>query len=108
MRKSFDDMNTLLDFYEDLLTEKQRAIMNDYYREDYSLGEIAENRNISRSAVSDNIKRVTKILEDYEKKLHLIKKFQVRQNLYEQLADEHENIKEIQKKLKESEIENYE
>ncbi|MDH6366746.1 MULTISPECIES: YlxM family DNA-binding protein [Breznakia] len=108
MRKSFDDINTYLDFYEDLLTDKQREIMNEYYREDYSLAEIAENRGISRSAVSDNIKRVTKILEDYEKKLHLLKKFQVRQTLYEKLADEHANIKEIQKKLKESEIENYE
>lgn len=41
-----------------------------YYADDFSLGEIAEEYEVSRQAVYDNIKRTSKILEDYEK-LHL-------------------------------------
>ena len=42
---------SLLECYESLLTEKQRGVMDDYYRYDLSLGEIGENRSISRSGV---------------------------------------------------------
>ncbi len=46
-----------------------------YYRDDFSLGEIAENYEVSRQAVYDNIKRTEKILEEYEQKLHLYRDF---------------------------------
>ena len=39
------EMNELLDFYGGLLTENQQKISNDYFREDYSYQEIAENMN---------------------------------------------------------------
>ena len=52
--------------------------MDRYYGNDYSLGEIAENFNISRQAVYDNIKRTENILESYEAKLHLYAEFQAR------------------------------
>ena len=54
------EMNELLDFYGGLLTENQQKISNDYFREDYSYQEIAENMSISRTAVYDTIKRVNK------------------------------------------------
>ena len=60
-------INALFDFYEPLLTEKQMTYIALYYRDDYSLGEIAENFEVSRQAVYDNIKRTEKILEEYEK-----------------------------------------
>ena len=47
----------LLDFYGDLLTEKQRDSLEFYYNDDLSLGEIAANLGISRQGVRDNIKR---------------------------------------------------
>ena len=62
---------SLLECYEALLTDKQREIMDDYYRYDLSLGEIAENRNISRAGVYDTLKKSSEKLEDYESKLLL-------------------------------------
>lgn len=67
MNDEYEKINEYLDWYETLLTDKQKEVMNMYYREDFSLAEIAENLDISRSAVSDLIKRVSKTLEDYEK-----------------------------------------
>lgn len=65
----------LFDLYSNLLTEKQKEYFIDYYFADLSLAEIAENCEVSRNAVFDQIKRTTKILKDYEDKLSLNKKF---------------------------------
>ncbi len=65
---------SLLECYESLLTEKQREVMADYYRFDLSLGEIAENRSISRSGVYDTLQKSTEKLEEFESKLLLLKK----------------------------------
>jgi len=78
-------MNYLFDFYQMLLTPKQSSYMSLYYLDDYSLGEIAEEYNVSRQAVYDNIKRTEAMLEEYEAKLLLFQKFQKRQYLLEQL-----------------------
>ncbi len=66
----------LFDFYGDLLTEKQQRFFKLYYFHDLSLGEIAEELKVSRQAVYDIIKRTENILQNYEKKLGLWKKFQ--------------------------------
>lgn len=71
-------MNYLYDFYQSLLTPKQRSYMSLYYLDDFSLGEIAEEYEVSRQAVFDNIKRTEAMLEEYEEKLLLFKKFQER------------------------------
>ena len=71
-------MNALFEFYSTLLTEKQMNYMELYYADDFSLGEIAEEFQVSRQAVYDNIKRTEKILEDYERKLHLFSDYIVR------------------------------
>ena len=78
-------MNFLFDFYQALLTEKQRSYMELYYLDDHSLGEIAESYEISRQAVYDNIRRTEAMLEEYEEKLNLLSKFQERQALLEAL-----------------------
>ncbi|WP_425388529.1 putative DNA-binding protein [Bacillus solimangrovi] len=74
-------VNFLFDFYQSLLTEKQRNYMSLYYLDDYSLGEIAEEFEVSRQAVYDNIKRTEAMLEQYEEKLLLFKRFQERQTI---------------------------
>lgn len=80
-------MNYLYDFYQALLTPKQRSYMSLYYLDDYSLGEIAQQYEVSRQAVYDNIKRTEAMLEEYEKKLSLFQKFQKRKKLINQLKD---------------------
>ena len=65
----------LFDFYGELLTKHQRSIYEEVILDDYSLSEVAENHGISRQGVHDLVKRSTKILEDYEQKLHLVDKF---------------------------------
>lgn len=80
-------MNFLFDFYQALLTDKQRSYMELYYLDDHSLGEIAESYSISRQAVYDNIRRTEAMLEEYEDKLQLFGKFQQRQEVLKQLTD---------------------
>lgn len=78
-------MNFLYDFYQSLLTDKQRSYMHLYYLDDHSLGEIADEYEISRQAVYDNIRRTEAMLEEYEQKLKLLEKFQQRQLVMNQL-----------------------
>ncbi len=63
--------NGLYDLYSELLTDNEKSTFEDYYQEDFSLSEIAENRDISRSAVQKTIKNVLEKLDNYESKLHL-------------------------------------
>ena len=64
----------LLDYYGSLLTNHQVEILDEYFNEDLSLNEIADNYEISKSAVQDLIKRSLTQLNEYEKKLGLISK----------------------------------
>lgn len=89
-------MNALFEFYSTLLTEKQMNYIELYYADDYSLAEIGEDYDVSRQAVYDNIKRTEKLLETYEKKLHLYSNYVVRGEL----------IKEIKEMLNEEEVAN--
>ena len=67
-------ISILCEIYGNLLTENQLDILDDYYNNDLSLGEIAENNNISRQGVRDLIKRAEIKLLDYEKKLGFMEK----------------------------------
>lgn len=71
-------INSLFEFYQPLLTNKQVNYLERYYVDDYSLGEIAEEYDISRQAVYDNVRRSEKILQQYEEKLGLFHSFQQR------------------------------
>lgn len=79
-------MNFLFDFYQALLTDKQRSYMELYYLDDHSLGEIAESYGVSRQAVYDNIRRTEAMLEEYEEKLCLLDKFQKRTQMLARLT----------------------
>ena len=67
-------INSLLDLYGSLLTKHQEEIARLYYGEDFSLQEIAEQYDITRSAVLDNLKKCEKTLEEYEEKMGLLDK----------------------------------
>jgi len=88
-------INSLLDFYGKLLTDKQQKICRYYYQEDLSLQEIADIEKTSRSAVYDTVNRCRNDLDAYEEKLHLYKSYQTRRELYEKIrsrADEKTKI----------------
>lgn len=55
--------------------------MDLYYLEDYSLGEISETYDVSRQAVYDNIRRTEAMLEEYEEKLGLYRRFEKRNHI---------------------------
>ena len=61
--------SVLLDYYGAVLTDKQRAILTEYYDEDLSLAEIAENYGITRQGVRDAIKHGEAALTDMEARL---------------------------------------
>lgn len=65
----------LYDFYGELLNDHQRRIYEDFVFNDLSLGEIAACEGVTRQGVHDLIKRCNKLLDGYEEKLHLVKKF---------------------------------
>ncbi len=67
-------VSMLCQIYGKLLTDKQYNFINDYYNNDYSLSEIAENYGITRQAVRDNIVKGEKKLFEYEEKLEIMKK----------------------------------
>ena len=77
--------NALLDYYGNLLTERQRTLCRYYFEEDLSYQEIAENEGISRTAVYDTISVSRTQLENYEFVLHLYGNAQRRNALYEAL-----------------------
>lgn len=89
-------MNDLLDWYENSLTEKQREIAHLYYREDFSLSEIAEHTNTSRAAVHDSLQRSEILLEKQESQLSIVKRYQMRLKYYGMLRDlELESVNKI-------------
>ncbi len=70
------EISYLLDFYGDVLTEKQRDVMEQYYNDDLSLAEIADNSGITRQGVRDSIKRGESIVLDLEEKVGFARRYQ--------------------------------
>ena len=82
----------LLDYYGDLLTSHQQDILDEYFNEDLSMNEIADNLMISKSAVQDLIKRSLVQLNDYENKLKLIAKDQKLDKILEEMSNENSEM----------------
>lgn len=69
------NLSILLDFYGDILSDRQKEIANLYYNEDLSLREISEISGITFQGVRDSLKKTENILTNMEEKLSLNKKF---------------------------------
>lgn len=69
------EQTLLYDFYGELLNEHQKNVFEDAVFNDLSLSEVAEVHGITRQAAHDLIRRVTKTLQGYEEKLHMIGRF---------------------------------
>ena len=59
----------LWDLYSPLLTQTQKEITALYFNYDLSVGEIAEEKGVSRQSVSDCLQKCKKQLQKYEEKL---------------------------------------
>ena len=82
----------LLDFYGELLTEKQRTCFDLHYNEDLSLSEIAEMLGISRQGAWDNIRRAEAAREDMVTKTGIIGRFEENRRALEKLKDTLEKL----------------
>ncbi len=94
-------MSLLCQIYGKLLTKKQFNVLEDYYNNDYSLSEIAENYNITRQAVRDNIIKGEKKLFEYEEKLGIMKKTLEQEQQIEKILSE---LAKIEKKFSDKKI----
>ncbi len=95
-----DERNKLVvlyDYYGELLNDSQKKYFEDYYFNNLSLGEIAEEEGISRNAVHKQIKSAQEKLEFYDSKLKLIEK---EKEILETIKDD--NLKERITKIIES------
>ena len=88
-------MALLYDFYGDVLTDRQKEFYDLYYNEDLSLGEIAENYNITRQGVRDVIVRAEAVLTELEDKTGLIKRFHTMQTQLEQVRQNAQRVAEL-------------
>lgn len=79
------EISYLLDFYGDVLTEKQRDVMEQYYNDDLSLSEIADNFGITRQGVRDAIKRGEGTILELEDKVGFARRYRAVQEGIESL-----------------------
>ena len=92
----------LLSLYQNLLSETQREILDDYYNFNLSFSEIAENRHISKSAVEDAVKKGKKKLDEFEKQLSSLKVLQIVHDLKANTNDKEtiSKLEEIERIMK--------
>ena len=90
------ELTILYDYYGELLTKKQQVYFEDYYFNNLSLQEIAENYSISRNAVYNSLKEIEKRLIHLESVLKLYEKSKLIEALIIDLDDDKQNkIKEL-------------
>ena len=82
----------LYDFYGQLLSRRQKEVMELYHEENLSLSEIAAEFDISRQGVHDALKNAERSLNDYEEKLGLVAKFQKSSRAIKEIDDIIENV----------------
>ena len=81
----------LYDLYGELLTDKQQAYFEDYYFDNLTLQEIAENNDISRNAVHKQLKEAEDKLNHFENILKIYEKNKRIKEICENLNEEYKN-----------------
>lgn len=89
MMENREYLNSLFDLYKELLTPTEQETFTDYYVEDLSLQEIADNRKITKSSVGKTLKNATEKLEEYER---IIKNYQTKKELSMLLEEQDINL----------------
>lgn len=93
------NISLLLDFYGQMLTDKQKEAIVFYYNHDLSLAEIAQHSGITRQGVRDSIKRAERQLLEYEEKLGLYEKFHKTRDGLQEIVKYANEIQEENKRL---------
>ncbi len=88
-------VSMLCQIYGKLLTQKQLEVLNDYYNNDLSLSEIAENNKITRQAVRDIIKKGENKLFELEEKLQIMEKMMKQEKLLQEVLSELGKIQDV-------------
>ena len=94
-------ISILCQLYGKLLSENQLEFIDDYYNNDLSLSEIAENHGITRQAVRDMLKKGEKKLFEYEEKLLFMKRMLNQEKKIEEILVE---LTKIQKDYTDNEV----
>ena len=68
------EMTLLFDYYGDLLTDRQRMCFDLRYNQDLSLAEIADELQVSRQGVHDNLSRAEALLRNMEEKTGCVRR----------------------------------
>ena len=84
-------LSKLFDYYSDLLSDRQRQYFKDYYFDNFTLGEMSENYQISRNAIHKTLKEATERLLYYEDKLKLLAKYEQIKIIIDKLDDDIKN-----------------
>lgn len=92
------EVSMLLDFYGEMLTDKQKDAIDLYYNQDLSLAEIADEIGISRQGVRDSIKRGEDYLFEMEVKLGFIRNFRRSEKALENIKTLANEIIDINRK----------
>ena len=87
-------VSMLWQIYGKLLTKKQYNVLNDYYNNDLSLSEIAENNKISRQGVRDILMKGEGKLFEYEEKLAIMKKTELQEEQVQLILSQLSEIKD--------------
>lgn len=85
------NMSLLIDFYGEMLSEKQREAMDLYYNEDLSLSEISDITGLTRPGVRDRLVKSEAILRNLEDKLGLLRRFEEMKDEISVIASELES-----------------
>ena len=98
------NMSLLVDFYGEMLSDKQKEAVDLYYNEDLSLGEIADITGLTRPGVRDRLVKSEAILKNLEDKLGLLRRFEEMKeeisSIAKQLEEGTSDSKEIIERLK--------
>lgn len=94
------EISLLFDFYGEMLTDKQKNVIDLYYNQDLSLAEISEIENITRQGVRDSIKRGETLLCELEEKLGLLKKYKELKNSLEKLQKIADDVAKLGQKYR--------
>jgi len=92
--KNIVHYNKLFDAYKNILKEDEARIFSDYYEEDLSMQEIAENYDISKSAIGKKINNKENKLDNLENNLNIVKNNEILESLLD-----YNDIEKIKEKI---------